>query len=206
MVLLHAERLARAAQAELVRALRGAPGPRLVATIGRTLESAVAEGQLVPALASALAGRRVSVPSLEARREDAVAIAAALAERSALPRARLTLEVLELVARGAWPGGIRQLAEVLAQTLRPRGTDPADAVRARLGRGVAGTPLPLSEADPDLARCKIERAIDCSDGTVAGVARELGLSRQALYREARRLGAALPQRRRAERAHAVPER
>jgi transcriptional regulator with GAF, ATPase, and Fis domain len=47
--------------------------------------------------------------------------------------------------------------------------------------------LPPS-TDPGLARARLEDALARANGSVASAARSLGMSRQAIYREADRLG------------------
>jgi transcriptional regulator with GAF, ATPase, and Fis domain len=43
-------------------------------------------------------------------------------------------------------------------------------------------------ADPALARARLEDALTRANGSIASAARSLGMSRQAIYREAERLG------------------
>jgi transcriptional regulator of acetoin/glycerol metabolism len=47
--------------------------------------------------------------------------------------------------------------------------------------------MPLQVSDPDLARARLQKALALASGTVAVAARELRMSRQAFYRELRRL-------------------
>ncbi len=195
VLVLHLEQLERAAQIEAVRLLKRSAGTLLVGTLGRPLERALADGLLAPAVATVLASRRVRVPSLESRREDLVAISSALMEREGMDPGRLSVAVLEQLMRGTWPGGIRELREVLREVVASgEMTDDQRVrrVRERSTRASMREPLALQQEDPDLARARLQRALDRAGGTIAAAARELHVSRQAFYREVKRLSVELP--------------
>jgi DNA-binding NtrC family response regulator len=83
----------------------------------------------------------------------------------------------------SWPGNVRELKNIMQRAclLSPTATIEADAL------GLPATPRrDRDEPEPD--RAAIERALAHAGGVVARAARELGLSRQALYRRMEKLG------------------
>ncbi len=196
LVILHIEHLERVAQVEAVRVIKRTPGIVLIGTLGRTMEQALSDGLLAPAVASVVGSRRVMVPSLDARREDIPAILHAACESNGLPHEQLTVGLLEQFMRGGWPGGVRQMREVLRDAFEKAKTEPGRiaVVRERVARAGMKLPLPLQQADPSLARVKLQRALDRAGGTIAAAARELRVSRQAFYREVKRLQVELPKK------------
>jgi DNA-binding NtrC family response regulator len=186
----HIERLARPSQSELVRLVRRTPGSMLIATIGGTVEDAQAEGWLGSSVLSLVETRRVEVPNLEERREDIPALALALCNHDGIDSSNVTLDVLEHVARGGWPGGVQELRILLRVVFDRESQSPLGLpyLRRRITRPSAKIPLPLQAADADLARARLRRALDRASGTVALAARDLKMSRQSFYRELRRLG------------------
>ncbi|MBI5535046.1 MAG: FHA domain-containing protein [Deltaproteobacteria bacterium] len=196
LVVLHLDQLDRATQIEAVRILKRSPSTTLIATLGQTMEQALSEGAIVPAVVSLMCGRRVKVPPLEARREDIAAIVHALCERESIDPSILAAPVLEQMLRGGWRGGVRELHEVLiglaASQLTER--ERQELVRERAARPMVHEPLTLQQEDPDLARARLQRALEAAGGTIAAAARELRVSRQALYREIKRLSVAMPRK------------
>jgi len=193
-IALHLEQLERSAQNEAVRLLKRAPGTVLIATLGRSLEQALAEGLLAPAVAAAVGGRRVVVPPLDERREDIASIVHALCERESVSPKILAAPLLEQFMRGGWPGGVRELRRLLMEASANHllEEERIAAVRAGAARPAAHELLGLQQADPDLARARMLRALERAGGTIAAAARELRVSRQAFYREVKRLNVALP--------------
>lgn len=204
VIVLHIEQLDRVAQIEAVRLMKRSSATILIGTLGRPLEQALSDGLLAPAVASAMAARRVRVPGLEERREDIAAIVAALAERDGMAPGGVTSSVLEQFMRGGWPGGIRELREVLREVASEQmpEQDRMARVRDRAARPMSHTPLALQQEDPDLARARLQRALDRAGGTIAAAARELHVSRQAFYREVKRLNVELPRKKLREAANA----
>ena len=93
-------------------------------------------------------------------------------------------EAEELLQRYPWPGNVRELQNAIRRApacstqalISAAGTQPA-AGPQRAARGAA---------EPD--RASIEQALERAHGVIAHAARDLGLSRQALYRRMERLG------------------
>ena len=153
----------------------------------------------LPALRERLADLEALVESLS---ED-------IARRSGLPARSVSPEALALLARQAWPGNIRELRNTLEQAALmtddlvleaqhfngPRGATEGP----RFAPSAAAAPLPPPEATPqalaevppaprtladqvaEVERAAIARALHDNGGNRAQTARQLGMSRAALY-------------------------
>lgn len=149
---------------------------RIVFATNANLESLVASGQFRPDLLQRMGVLVLRMPPLVEHRDDIPEyVARALAERARelgrkappLPR-----EAMDRLRAYDWPGNVRQLEEVMKYWVA-FGELP-DVIR-RPGRG-------LSEWLDELPM-----ALRRNDGSVAAVARELGVSRKAVYRGIKRL-------------------
>ena len=185
----HIDRIPRAAQADLVRAIRSTEGAMLVATVVGAIEDAQAEGRVGASLMGLVENRTLKVPELEQRREDVPALTIEMLRRMGVSLNHGAESVFEAVLRAGWPGGVRELGAHLAAAFDAGGTAEAAAeiLCQSVPRAGVKEPLPLQESDADLARARLRRALDRASGTVAVAARELRMSRQAFYRELRRL-------------------
>lgn len=185
----HVDRLPRAAQSDLVRAIRGARGSMMIGTVTGAIEDAQAEGRIGASMMGLIDGRIVRVPDLEDRREDIPAIVLELLRRMGVRSGTGMEGVFEAVLRAGWPGGVRELGAHLAAAFDVGGTaqEAARVLCRSVPRAAPKSPLSLHETDADLARTRLTRALDRASGTVAVAARELKMSRQAFYRELRRL-------------------
>ncbi len=147
---------------------------------GVALEALVREG-----------AHRVDIPSLETRREEIPTLVRARFEKRGVGGNRLSIELYEAFARAAWPGEVEELVDLVdriaeAHAEVPR-LGPEHLVRPLSRRGGRQ----LAEVKPEGAGGdaeKIRAALVQHKGSVAAAARALHLSRQALYREAARLG------------------
>jgi transcriptional regulator of acetoin/glycerol metabolism len=148
------------------------------------------DGHVAPWFASLFSGKRVPIPALEARREDVPAIVRDIADRRGIALDRISPELLEALVRAGWPGGVPQLEATLvaAAEASPEGPLSLASVSASLTRATRLKPSLPPSADPALARARLEDALARANGSVASAARSLGMSRQAIYREADRLG------------------
>ncbi len=189
-VVLGADRLSRARQLEITHAVSDTTGATIIATTRVPLDQATKDGLVSPWFAGLFAGKRVTVPGLEARREDIPTIVRSIAERRCIDQDRLSPELLEALVRSGWPGGVPQLettfgAAVAATRVGPLQLAP---IAERLTRPSSPAPSLPPASDPSLARARLEDALARASGSVASAARSLGMSRQAIYREAERLG------------------
>ena len=189
-VVLDADRIPRPQQLEIAHAVGRATGVSIIATTSQPLDRATGDGHIAPWFASLFSGRRIAVPSLEARREDLPAIIRAVAERRGIAIERFPADLVEALVRAGWPGGVPQLESIIvaAAEATPEGSLSVDSVAASLSRPTRARPSLPPSTDPSLARARLEDALARANGSVASAARSLGMSRQAIYREADRLG------------------
>jgi DNA-binding NtrC family response regulator len=185
----HVDRLPRAAQSDLVRAIRATEGSMMIGTVVGALEDAHAEGRVGTTLMGLVETRVLRVPDLEERREDIPALALEMLRRVGIRLTEGAEDVFECVLRAGWPGGVRELGKQLAVAFDAGGTveGAVGILCGTIERAAAKEPMPLQVSDPDLARARLQKALALASGTVAVAARELRMSRQAFYRELRRL-------------------
>jgi transcriptional regulator with GAF, ATPase, and Fis domain len=177
---------------------------RVVAATLRDLDGAVEQGTFRGDLYHRLAGWRISVPPLRARRDDIIAIAAEFLARKQAPP--LTADAAEALALHDWPGNVRELDHVLAAAIvradpsspsaeiRLEHLPPAFAHRLAHRTAVPATasvnmPLPIvapREVAP--TRDELCAALERYGGNVARVAEHYARDRQQVYRWARRYG------------------
>jgi hypothetical protein len=189
-VVLDADRLPRPMQLEIAHAVGRASGVSIIATTTQPLDRAAGDGHVAPWFASLFSGKRVTIPSLEARREDIPAIVRDICERRKIAIDRIAPEFLEALVRAGWPGGVPQMDQAIAAAAEASQGGPlqASSVASSLSRPARPKPSLPPATDPALARARLEDALARANGSVASAARSLGMSRQAIYREAERLG------------------
>ncbi|MFI5234237.1 MAG: sigma-54-dependent transcriptional regulator [Gemmatimonadales bacterium] len=182
---------------------------RVVAATNRRLDQAAASGAFREDLFFRLNVFPIELPPLRDRLEDVPAL---VAHFSARLRPRhppgFTPESLDAFRRYAWPGNIRELANVVERLIILSGGSgeigieavrqvlPADGGRRApdggngtgLRGGDTGAPVPLSDALDAHERELIRAAIEHAGGNVAEAARQLKTDRANLYRRMRRLG------------------
>ncbi len=183
---------------------------RVIAATSRDLAAMVAQGAFRADLYYRLHVLPIRLPSLAERLEDLEPLADALlddiARRSGLPPKALASDALELLARHAWPGNIRELRNVLEQAalmtddlvlgarhlqltpvapMAPAAapTSPtASPAGAAATAPVAPVPLkPLPQAKAELEMRAIREALVATGGNKLAAARLLGISRATLY-------------------------
>jgi DNA-binding NtrC family response regulator len=184
--------LAPAGQAKLLRVLQTGEFERLgsnvtrrtrvrmVAATNTDLRAAIREGRFREDLYYRLNVIELELPPLSRRREDILPLA-----RHFLAEGReLSPEAERALARHSWPGNVRELQNVIRR---------ACLLAATPAIGAEALALPAAEQSDltgELAvdRGSIESALQRAGGVVAHAARDLGLSRQALYRRMEKLG------------------
>lgn len=139
----------------------------------------------------AIFAHRIELPSLENRREEIPSIVRHRFERRGVVGNRLSIELYEALTRAAWPGELAELGDCVdkiaaAHPDEPR-LGPEHLVRPLARRGGRVQPK-VTPQDPQNDADRIRAALVDAKGSVAAAARALHLSRQALYREAARLG------------------
>jgi pSer/pThr/pTyr-binding forkhead associated (FHA) protein len=187
-IVVSADHFPRPAQGEIAQAVAGT-GAIVIATLATSLDTAASGGVLAPAFAALFEGRRIGIPPLDQRREDVPGILWALARKLGIAPERLSVELIERLARASWPGGISEIEAALEHAASC--TDgPLDecSVQQPLGRARSAVAPSPTQDDPALARERLTDAMTKAGGSIAAAARLLGMSRQSVYREAQRLG------------------
>ena len=153
---------------------------RMVAATNTDLRAAIREGRFREDLYYRLNVIELELPPLSRRREDILPLARHFlgTERELAPGAERAL------VRHSWPGNVRELQNVIRR---------ACLLAATPAIGAEALGLPAAEqsdlsGEPAVDRASIESALQRAGGVVAHAARDLGLSRQALYRRMEKLG------------------
>ncbi|WP_234283718.1 MULTISPECIES: sigma-54 interaction domain-containing protein [Halomonadaceae] len=203
-----------ALQAKLLRALQeGEVEPlgsneikridvRVIAATSRDLEAMVAEGSFRSDLYYRLNVLRIQVPPLRDRLADLGILCETLlgriAAESGEPRAEISAEAVALLQRHDWPGNIRELRNVLEQTLALNEAcsvidvpELGAALRLPTQAGDAAVPTtsvrPLGEIVAEAERTALANALAACHGNKSRAARLLGIPRSVLYDKLSRL-------------------
>ena len=152
---------------------------RVIAATNANLRQAIRDGRFREDLFYRLNVIELEIPALAERRDDILP----LARHFLQPGFMLTAEAERALLRYPWPGNVRELQNVMRRACLLSG-EPAIGVSAL--SLLADTQASTDE--PTIDRNDIEQALARAQGVVAQAARELGLSRQALYRRMEKLG------------------
>jgi DNA-binding NtrC family response regulator len=153
---------------------------RMIAATNTDLRAAIRDGRFREDLYYRLNVIELELPPLARRREDILPLARHFlgGDRELSPEAERAL------LRHAWPGNVRELQNVIRRACL-LATTPAIAPEAL---GLPPAEQTDAAAEPAVDRAAIAQALQRAAGVVAHAARELGLSRQALYRRMEKLG------------------
>ncbi|RPI15024.1 MAG: sigma-54-dependent Fis family transcriptional regulator [Lysobacterales bacterium] len=155
---------------------------RIVSATNASLAEAIRQGRFREDLYYRLNVIELQVPPLAERREDVLPLARHFLE----PGYELAPEAERALLRHDWPGNVRELRNCIRRACllaaSPR-IGPQDLV---LPAAASGTDAAAAMAEPD--RRDIEAALERNEGIVSKAARDLGLSRQSLYRRMEKLG------------------
>jgi two-component system nitrogen regulation response regulator NtrX len=209
------------AQAKLLRAIEAreiervgggkpiAVDVRIVSATNKELTKAAGEGAFREDLLFRLNVIPIPLPPLRERPGD---IPALVAHFSALHRMRTgktmqawSEDAIVTLARYAWPGNIRELANIVERLAIVNAgrlvteSDVAAVLPVERAMRARNTPLPdpssldhsLSDTLDEYERVLIARALSMTNGNVAEAARRLKTDRPNLYRRMRRLGIAV---------------
>jgi DNA-binding NtrC family response regulator len=153
---------------------------RVVAATNADLRAAIREGRFREDLYYRLNVIELEIPPLARRREDILPLARHFLD----DRHELSAEAERSLVRHNWPGNVRELQNVLRRACLL-------SVDSVIGPQALGLPAPEAAGAVEealLDRSTIESALDRAEGVIARAARDLGLSRQALYRRMEKLG------------------
>jgi DNA-binding NtrC family response regulator len=155
---------------------------RVIAATNANLPQLIKDGRFREDLYYRLNVIELEVPPLATRPEDVIPLAQHFLE----PGFSLSPDALRALARYPWPGNVRELRNAIhrACLLSVENVVTAKAL------ALPAAPEPADGSNVD--REAIEQALQLADGVVAHAARDLGLSRQALYRRMEKLGLKAP--------------
>lgn len=184
--------LSLAGQAKLLRVLQTGEFERLGSSVTRRvrvrvlsatnadLRAAIREGLFREDLFYRLNVIELKVPPLAMRPDDVLPLARHFLE----PDFSLDDAAQKALRAYPWPGNTRELKNAIRRACL-LATD-----RVVRGSALGLTPIEIDErpVEREPARHEIEQALQRTSGIVAHAARELGLSRQALYRRMEKLG------------------
>ena len=150
---------------------------RIVSATNTSLAEAIREGRFREDLYYRLNVIELNVPALAERREDILPLARHFLE----PGFELAPETERVLVRHAWPGNVRELANCVRRACLLAG-------EATLRPQHLMLPVTVEAGVREPERGEIELALARADGVVARAARDLGLTRQSLYRRMEKLG------------------
>jgi DNA-binding NtrC family response regulator len=152
---------------------------RIVSATNTSLAEAIREGRFREDLYYRLNVIELHVPALAERREDILPLARHFLE----PGFELAPETERVLVRHAWPGNVRELANCVRRACLLAGEPMLRPQHLML-------PVTVEAGVREPERAEIELALTRADGVVARAARDLGLTRQSLYRRMEKLGIA----------------
>jgi len=175
---------------------------RLIAATNQNPSRLIAAGRFREDLYFRLAHVVVQIPPLRERGEDILLLAnhfLHVANREFGKAVRgFEEEAVTELSRYGWPGNVRQL-QALVKQLVLLSRDPlitAEHVRAAVSRYAPGDTLaapgywqlPWSDAYGEFEAEYFKRRLESHEGSVSGLARELGMTRPSLYLKMKKLG------------------
>jgi DNA-binding NtrC family response regulator len=157
---------------------------RIIAATNAKLQAAIREGRFREDLFYRLNVIELEMPGLADRREDIPVLARHFLE----PGFMLAQDAVDALTRYPWPGNVRELQNIIKRACL-LSTDKTISAAALAVPAITAASQP---DEPTLDRATIEAALGRAHGVVAQAARELGVSRQALYRRLDKLGLRSP--------------
>jgi DNA-binding NtrC family response regulator len=154
---------------------------RVISATNSDLPAAITTGRFREDLYYRLNVIELKVPPLVERKEDILPLARHFLE----DEQKMSVPAQRALLAHSWPGNVRELMNTIRRASLL--STSAEISPADLGLVMApGTLEMVPEREPD--RAEIEGALARARGVIARAARELGLSRQALYRRMEKLG------------------
>ncbi len=177
---------------------------QLVSATRRDLHDKVQRGELREDLFYRLQGLVLTLPPLRERKDKAAVIRHIFAQEcAATPAVTMGEDMVDALKAYSWPGNIRQLRNVLRGMIAMRSSNQLDAgcLPAEYGAGEVHADDALPEEAKSLnpleraERSALLHEIELYQGNLSRVAHSLGIGRNTLYRNLRRLRITLPVRR-----------
>jgi len=166
---------------------------RVISATNVNLEEAIEAGTFRADLYYRLNVIELSVPSLAERQDDILPLADAFlettAETSRLPMKRFSTQGYSALQDYSWPGNVRELKNKVERAMLTSLGDHLEPSDLGFGE-LAGRPrqqVELSSAESQ-RKADIEKTLIQNNGIVSHAADQLGISRQALYRQMEKLG------------------
>ncbi len=164
---------------------------RFIAATNADLRAEVAAGRFREDLLFRLNTIEIRLPPLRDRGEDILPLARHfLARYTARYRKGVggfADDAIQAMRRYPWPGNVRELDHAVERAVLLARAEWVHADDLALGAAAAGAP-PEPQTLDELEKDTIRRALARCDGNVSLAARELGVSRSALYRRIQRYG------------------
>ena len=164
---------------------------RIVAATNRDLEVMVEQGRFRQDLYFRLKAATVTLPPLRERGQDLPLLADRFVDelRARGRNPRLTPEARRALAAHSWPGNVRELKNALAAAAILAGSAAITPEHLDL----APVAAPAGEGDyhrqvEEFRVRLVRRALEAADGSLAGAARQLGVTRQFLSQFVRKHG------------------
>lgn len=159
---------------------------RVLTATNARLGEEVAAGRFREDLLYRLNTVEVQIPPLRDRKEDVPHLVQLflkrLVDRGATPARRFSPDALEELVRHPWRGNVRELEHAVERAVLLASGEEIDAPDLLLSSPTQGPALIERMTLDDAERHLIQRALERCGGNVSEAARELGLSRSALYR------------------------
>ncbi len=168
---------------------------RLIASTNLDLEDLVQAKRFRDDLYYRVSTLTLRIPPLRERPEDIPVLAShilsGVCSRMGRPEVRLNPRAEVALRDYAWPGNIRELANVLERAMILQKGDSLEPLDLGLGAGRRAAPV-AGEGDlvtlKEMEKLHIERVLQRSGGNVSEAAQVLGLARRTLYDRLKLLG------------------
>ena len=164
----------------------------LICATHGNLREATEHGSFRADLYYRINGLTLKLPALRERSDFSALIAKLLDELFPEGKLHLAPELLKRLAAYPWPGNLRQLASVLRTAVAMLDEDeqridwhhlPDDLIDELSAPALPSSPADLPQNLEALSRQAINHALETSRGNISAAARQLGISRQTLYRK-----------------------
>jgi len=153
---------------------------RVISATNENLLQAITEGRFREDLYYRLNVIELNVPALCERVDDIAPLI-----NHFLPHRELSIDAEQALNRYQWPGNVRELENACKRVgvIKPNGLLSAEDFDL-----TPSSPIKNNDVKKEPTKFEIEQSIRANQGVIAKVAREFGLSRQALYRRLQKMG------------------